>query len=310
MNLKGKTYTDLQSGRQVKVIDNFEDVIILDNKEKVKLERILDKRFYEEFVDPKNFFSNQSIYDSLANKIKNIPSEQIKDEVNESVSINLDNNSPNTNTFRPSSSESAIILDDPEEEKRMLAEKAKEYARGMNNNISQNVNRQAELLSQMADEEAQEIIPVKLNVQVEEEFQNEHKTEIKIDGVEQKQISKEVIKPQQTFDPITQMFKSAKRNVDLSVKIDFKNKIPRLDFIEMMEDSYDTSIIDFLSDEFTEKIINDPSLIKEAVKAKIKEMVYGLKKEEKPVKSLTPKKVAVKKSTKKPAKESESLKKA
>ena len=43
----------------------------------------------------------------------------------------------------------------------------------------------------------------------------------------------------------------------------------------MMEDSYDISIIDFLADEFTNKILQNPSLIRESVKSKIKQLVYG-----------------------------------
>jgi hypothetical protein len=43
----------------------------------------------------------------------------------------------------------------------------------------------------------------------------------------------------------------------------------------MMEDSYEVSIIDFLSDEFTKEVLNNPQIIKESIKNKIKEIVYG-----------------------------------
>src|SRR5690606_41385312 len=58
------------------------------------------------------------------------------------------------------------------------------------------------------------------------------------------------------------MFKKTKRSVNFSVNIDYSNKIPRLDFIEMMEDSYETSIIDYLADEFTKDILSNPDQIK------------------------------------------------
>ena len=59
------------------------------------------------------------------------------------------------------------------------------------------------------------------------------------------------------------------------MSIEISNKIPRLDFIEMMEDSYEISIIDFLAEEFTQNILNNPDQIKEMVKDKIKKIVYG-----------------------------------
>ena len=71
------------------------------------------------------------------------------------------------------------------------------------------------------------------------------------------------------------MFKNVKRNVEFKINLEFSNKIPRLDFIEMMEDSYQTSIIEFLADEFTNKIIQNPELIRNTIMDKIKHLVYG-----------------------------------
>jgi len=76
-------------------------------------------------------------------------------------------------------------------------------------------------------------------------------------------------------DPVVTMFKKTKRNVNFSVSIELSDRIPRLDFIEMMEDSYEISIIDFLADEFTNKVLQDPSMIRNSIKDKIKQLVYG-----------------------------------
>ena len=71
------------------------------------------------------------------------------------------------------------------------------------------------------------------------------------------------------------MFKRTKRNVDFKINVEISDKIPRLDFIEMMEDSYEISMIDFLAEEFTNKILQDPTHIRETIKSKIKQLVYG-----------------------------------
>jgi hypothetical protein len=71
------------------------------------------------------------------------------------------------------------------------------------------------------------------------------------------------------------MFRGVKRSVEFSLDLKLENKIPRLDFIEMMEDSYEKSIIDFLAEEFTNELLKDPKSLKERIKSKITEMVYS-----------------------------------
>jgi hypothetical protein len=71
------------------------------------------------------------------------------------------------------------------------------------------------------------------------------------------------------------MFKNVKRIKDFSISLEIKNRIPRPDFIEMMEDSYNTSIIDFLASEFTQNILSNPQMIEDMIRQKIKEVVYG-----------------------------------
>ena len=90
---------------------------------------------------------------------------------------------------------------------------------------------------------------------------------------------------QNTVDPIIQMFRNAKRNTDFQISFSINNKIPRVDFIEMMEDSYNTSIIDFLAEEFTNEILLNPEILKNRIKEQIKTRVYGLKESEPKVES-------------------------
>ena len=70
------------------------------------------------------------------------------------------------------------------------------------------------------------------------------------------------------------MFRNAKKVVEFTLDLKLTNKIPRLDFIEMMEDSYEKSIIDFLAGEIANELISDPINLKFKISEKIKEMVY------------------------------------
>jgi hypothetical protein len=93
-----------------------------------------------------------------------------------------------------------------------------------------------------------------------------------------REVQQEYVQPVQRVeveDPIIKMFKGVKRIVEFDISLDIKNKIPRLDFIEMMEDSYETSIVDFLAEEFTNELLKNPEIIKDMIKSKINTLVYG-----------------------------------
>ena len=74
-------------------------------------------------------------------------------------------------------------------------------------------------------------------------------------------------------DPVIGMFKNVKRNTEFKINLKVDGKIPRLDFIEMMEDSYEVSIIEYLADEFTNNLLKDPSIIRNKIINEIKSLI-------------------------------------
>ena len=259
MNLASKVFKNNMTGDVVKVIDSFENIAILENKQKIDVRILMDSNQYTEQVDPSSFFNNQSAYNFLAEKIKNIPTNMLADDDENVVRVNPYNG----DGFGPVSNESAIIMSSEEEEK---AELAKKYG-VINNNDS--VQKQNQAFAKLLGEE-ETVTKIEVNNNEEETYTIEKRPV--------SSIPKQVTTPVQTKkveDPIISMFSKTKRNVDFKINIEVSNKIPRLDFIEMMEDSYETSIIDFLTDDITNKILNDPSMIRESIKSKIKQLVYG-----------------------------------
>lgn len=249
--LKDKKFTDLGKGGIITVQDQFEDVAILDNGQRIKVDRLLDKSYYDEYIDPKTFFGDT--FNVFAEKIKAVPNEVLDRLKDDDTDVNG----------------SAIIEVDPGEERRLLEQKAREMGAKMN--PSAQVQKQMELLKDiMADDED---MPVIKNFD-----QNQPVTNVNVEPPVQKIIAPSV---QSVIDPITTMFKNVKRNKDFSFTIEIGEKIPRLDFIEMMEDSYETSIIDFLSEEFTQKILSNPQLIKSKISDEIKRLVYPSQEEDK-----------------------------
>lgn len=253
MNLANKTFRDNKTGEIIKVIDSFENIAILENKQKMDVKRLMNTEYYTEQIDPSSFFNNQNAYNSLAEKIKSIPVDKIKDDpTSGEVQINIDGMKL-PGTISPATNESAIIVTTEEDE---MAELARKY--GVTN-PSNDIQRQNEAFAKLLAEDEGEVQPIQVNREP-------------LQSVTTQEVRREVPKVE---DPIITMFKNVKRNKDFSITLEINNKIPRPDFIEMMEDSYNTSIIDFLASEFTQNLLSNPEVIENMIKDKIKELVYG-----------------------------------
>lgn len=258
MEYANRKFRNNRTGEIVKVIDTFENIAILENKQKVDVRSLSDPTQYTEEIDPSSFFNTQGAYNALAEKIKNIPTHMMNDEPEEIVS-------KFGGEINPLINESAIVMTTEEDEK---AELARKY--GVNVDNSSQLEKQQQSFAKLLGEDSEDL-PVVKPFTPEEPV-----TRVEVNREETKQSQPTVQQSQQIVeDPIILMFKKAKRNVEFSVNLEINNKIPRLDFIEMMEDSYEVSIIDFLSDEFTKEVLNNPQIIKESIKNKIKEIVYG-----------------------------------
>lgn len=279
--MNGKKFRDNRTGEVVKVISSFENIAILENKTKVDVRRLTDTSYFTEEIDPSSFFNNQGAYNNLAEKIKNIPTNDIVDDgpvnTNNVQSVNYADNS-----YTPLNDGSAIIMSNIDNEREELARKY-----GINLDNTQAVVKQNEAFAQILGEEGVDELPVVSQAPVYKDDQKVQRVEVKRDG-EGEVLQRPVAKQE---DPIHIMFRNAKKVVEFDLDLKLINKIPRLDFIEMMEDSYERSIIDFLASEITNDLLKNPNNLKFQISEKIKEMVYNRK----PVKKTVVKKTVVKK---------------
>jgi len=259
---KYKKFTDLSTGRVVEVTDHFEDIVILDGKSKIKLNKLLDNRLYDEYIDPRNFFANEGLVSAFTEKIRQIPTDSIKNEQDRFDPKNPPVLKNYGDPMRPTFDEPAVLPYDPEEEKRELLAKARSMFGG-----SETLEKQKESFKNLLEESEEENLefPMEANPQPKTNTNN----------YIQAPVSRPEPFMQNVVDPIIQMFRNAKRNTDFRISFDINNKIPRIDFIEMMEDSYNTSIIDFLAEEFTNEILLKPELLKNRIKEQLSLKVYG-----------------------------------
>lgn len=261
MNLLNKSFKDNITGETVVVNDINGGIVTLNNGEKVISSRILDTNYYEEVVDPIAFFKNESniLMDSIMERVKTIKTDNLIDDNTISNSINSMNNG-----FSPTTNESAIIEISEEEERAELLRKynitQQPKTTSVEELLGESINSTQPVVNQQVVSQ-----PVVTQPVTNQQFVN------------QPVVTQQVV----TEDPILFIFKNSKRKLDFKMDFSIEEKIPRIDFIEMMEDSYNTSIIDYLADEFTNKLLNDPSVIKNLIKEKIESLVKNKSIEEK-----------------------------
>ena len=288
MSLNNRTFKDNRTGEILKVVDSFENIAYLENKTKIDSRRLMDTNYFTEQVDPKSFFNNQNAYDSLFEKIKTIPADRIPDENGEiTPNVGRDNG-----YIPPMEEESAVVYGSIDDEREELARK---YGAGL---YTKSLSKQNEAFTRILgdSEEVNDLPPIPESrpmapVTFEDEVQrvNVDREISSIKSIE-KGASEAVV------DPIVIMFKGVKRSVEFNLDLKLENKIPRLEFIELMEDSYEKSIIEFLADEFTNELLKDPKALKERISNKIREMVYERDSKKTVVKRAPVKKPILKKS--------------
>ena len=278
MNLADKSFRDNRTGEVLKVIDSFENIAILENKTKIDTRRLLDPSFYTEEINPSNFFNNQGAYNSLFEKIKTLPTDNLPfDDSQEGKTIVRTDDS----YVPPVEENSAVIYSSVDDEK---AELARKYGATIDN--TQSLARQNEAFTRiLGDEAMDELPPVPTRtIQQQEEVQRvevnrdnsgEVTGSVIVNGKENIAYEKQYSVPVE--DPVYTMFKGIKRSVEFSLDLNLENKIPKLEFIEMMEDSYEKSIIDFLANDITQSILSNPDYLRGKIKEKINEMVYNKK---------------------------------
>ncbi len=249
MNLTNKSFKNNQTGEIVRIVDSYQNIAITEQKERIDSSRLLDNRYYSEYIDPKSFFSDSGTYNVFAEKILNIDLSKVPED---ETSFQVDSVTPGV---LPATNESAVIISDDYDEVEELKRK---YGATLDMSA---INKQNEAFSKILEEESPTIV---------------------VNGQQQVQTSvtytqPDVVQRIEVDDPIITMFKNVKRGVDFSLNLNVDGKIPRYDFIEMMEDSYETSLIDFLAEEMTRKVLSNPGLIKDKIIEEIKSRVYSNK---------------------------------
>jgi hypothetical protein len=280
MSLTNRSFRDNRTGEVVKVIDSFENIAILENKTKIDTRRLMDPNFFTEEIDPRKFLNSNNTYNSIFEELKKLPIDNIPDDTGEiKPKVVMD-----SRYVPPVEDDSAVIYTSLEDEQRELANKY-----GATKTHYEDINKQNEAFVKILGEDAPEVaeLPKMTTPVIEKEYVQRIEVN-RDDNNNVREVSVSSTTPE--IDPVTVMFKGIKRSVDFTIDLTLENKIPRIDFIEMMEDSYEKSIIDYLAKEFTEELMRNPEALRKKIADKIRSMVYDKPVTKKPVRKVTAKK--------------------
>lgn len=70
------------------------------------------------------------------------------------------------------------------------------------------------------------------------------------------------------------LFRKMKKPDSIDIVLSFKEKIPGRDFIRLMNDNFETSIIDYLAKDFTDKFLMNPELLEIQIKTFLNKLIY------------------------------------
>lgn len=110
--------------------------------------------------------------------------------------------------------------------------------------------------------------PIEQVVTEQPQSQTQTQTQINVNGVEQQQIV-----PQE--DPTISIFKKFKRNHNVTVRLEIKDKISKPEFIKVMADGLEGDIIEYYTDELFKTFLNDFKGIKKEIYNQLYKNVYG-----------------------------------
>ena len=262
-----KIFKNVLTNEETRVISQFEDICILEDKTKVRASDLLDVNKYielpkinenvgfrgleDEVIDPDKFLNLSSNY--ISQTIKSIPDDIVKRAVDDE-NVNIITQRDESSIYSQiNETDTTISVISEEEAKKELMNKYNV------SNLAESTGRQKDIFDSLINGDEDITKPV---------VQDKNTRIVESPKVVEKRVD------EKREDPIVTMFKNIKRVNDFEITISIKNKLPRYEFIEMMEDSYNVSIIDYLSSEFTNELLGNPSIIENIIKEEIKKLVY------------------------------------
>lgn len=303
MDLKGKRFVNA-NGKISVVKDTFENITIFEDGTKVDTRLLMNPDYYtvmpsgprrdapnilkqpileqisvdRDRIDPNAFF-NQRYSIAQEAEGQHTPQRQVE-------SYNVDNNGITTHFDEEAEREEILRRNRHLMEQRDI-QVAKQATQFKNNNGG--------IVGKILEEEEGikiENVMVPPSPELYQEQLARRTSAVQLDPVMNNGINNSFL------DPMVAIFKRAKMNTEFKITIEIDKKIPKPAYIELMEESSETSFIEYLATEFTESILRNPSVIKDRIEDELRKLIEPKPKVTKTKSEMTPKKKVVNKTNK------------
>lgn len=299
-NLIGQSFKN-GKGEVITVVDVDSDVAILNDTQRIAISRLTDGKNFRPLVErvientvnnfndsPMDIFDNTNRYGSLMNQLQtSVQNTGFIDDSNAGVAkIRVVEPTVDLTPKNQQQTQNIFIDDEARieetrrkmiENQRLLNSKVIEQANKINKN---NILDESELSVKLDDRDfgIREISPEGKVVEYHD-IPTEREVSFK---------KKE--------NPAYEMFRSVKRSVPFKMNIEISKLLPKKEFIQMWEESYEISMVEYLAEEFLRELMNNPESLKIQIINNINEQVFPKKREVKraPKKPTPPKSQIIK----------------
>jgi len=277
----GKQFENKSNGDVNKVVSIDGSIAVLENDQRISVERLLDTNHYGEIgivnesSTNTNIISDNNLHNNLYKQIQNLSNDSINNAGNQSGGATIEQGASFVNPVESHSNaqrkmEGKTVNEIDDTQYNSMIEKAKQDQL----ELSAKLKRQTEKVSKKIDGIENDVNMPIVNRNLEGATMEGERRETSVKVVED--IGSNLVNNnQQTIQTVVNpMFTKMKRTKKVSLKIDIEEMMPSKDLLKMLEEGFEDSVLDYLTDEIAGKVLTD-NLIKSQIKKKLHEYVYG-----------------------------------
>lgn len=281
----GKEFQNKSNGEVIKVVSIDGNIAILENDQRISVERLLDRSHYGENTmtvnesagNPADLMSG-GLHAQLLSQIKGLDDSAVNRATNNDSGAHVGEFvnpvESHTDAQRKLHGQN-VYIDGADSQHQAMLEKAKKDQL----ELEAKMRKQAAKVSQKIEGIEEEVnIPVNRNLEgIKVEGQERRETSIKMVedvGSTITSIQQPVQQPVKQAPAVNPMFTKMKRTQKVNLKIDIEEMMPSKDLLKMLEEGFEDSVLDYLTEEIAGKVLTD-KVIKSQIKERIHEYVYG-----------------------------------
>jgi hypothetical protein len=296
MSLIGKKFVDT-NGMISSVKDVFENIAVFENGKRVNTKLLTDNQYFTEVPSgPRKDYNilkqpieqisvNRDVIDpDTFLKSRNYTIPMISEDAYK-IQSRTEGGSDYYNNQNTAESNPYIQQNEMSDEE-ILANKYRNIETDRDRQVMQQANRakQDQKINKALEEEGIKIeIPTR---ELLEEQAARGTTSIQVDPVtsHHNNNTQNNNAPNTFMDPAIAFLKRGKMDTNFSVNIPINTKIPNINYIRMIEESSDISVIGYLANEIADNILRDPDSLRERISIELKKLIVPKSKTKKIVK--------------------------